>query len=151
MRVIVQRVREARVIVNSQVVGEIGVGLCLLVGVARDDTPRDVEVMAAKIAGLRVFPDDRGKMNRSIVEVGGAALVVSQFTLLGDVRKGRRPSFTDAAAPSLAGPLVDYFGECLQELGIPGSSGVFGAKMEVELTNDGPVTLIVEVRRGAVV
>lgn len=151
MRVVLQRVSRARVLVDDRVVGEIGPGLCLLVGVGHDDSRADVDVMAAKIAGLRVFSDAEGKMNLNVGDVGGAALVVSQFTLLGDVRKGRRPSFTAAGEPSHAEPLVDYFAESLRREGVPVSTGVFGAKMGVDLTNDGPVTLVVEVKRGVVV
>lgn len=151
MRVVLQRVSEARVVVGSEVVASIGTGLCLLVGVGSEDDRTDAEVMASKIAALRVFPDDEGKMNRSVTDVDGAALVVSQFTLLGEVRRGRRPSFTAAARPELAGQLVDYLGDCLRDLGVPVMTGVFGARMAVELINDGPVTLVIEVRHGAVV
>jgi len=118
--------------------------------VAPDDSPEDVAAAADKIAALRIFADDDGKMNRSLAEVGGAALVVSQFTLLGSVRKGRRPSFTAAAPPEIAEPLVESLSAALEERGVPTAQGRFGAMMEVELTNEGPVTLVLEVNRGRV-
>jgi D-aminoacyl-tRNA deacylase len=151
MRVVVQRVSRASVAVDGVVVSSIGAGVLLLVGVAGGDTEADARAAAAKIAGLRIFPDDEGRMNRSVTEVGGAALVVSQFTLIGDVRRGRRPSFTGAAAPEAAAPLVSLLADTLTELGVSAERGRFGARMEVELVNDGPVTLVIEVSGGAVV
>jgi D-tyrosyl-tRNA(Tyr) deacylase len=142
MRVVCQRVSEARVRVDGEVVGEVAAGLCILLGVARDDQNADAERLAAKIARLRIFPDEQGRFDRSIVDVGGAALVVSQFTLLADTAKGNRPSFTDAATPDVAEPLYERFCEALQELGVPVARGVFGASMAVELVNDGPVTIV---------
>lgn len=151
MRIVCQRVGRASVAVDGVAVSSIGAGLLLLVGVAAADTEADAKAAAAKIAGLRIFSDDDGRMNRSVIDVGGAVLVVSQFTLLGDIRRGRRPSFTGAAAPEAAGPLVSLLAETLTELGVPAEEGRFGAKMEVELVNDGPVTLVIEVSGGAVV
>jgi D-aminoacyl-tRNA deacylase len=116
--------------------------LCILLGVARDDLDADAEHLATKIARLRIFPDEQGRFDRSIVDVGGAALVVSQFTLLADTAKGNRPSFTDAAAPEAAEPLYERFCEVLQGLGVPVERAVFGASMAVELVNDGPVTIL---------
>lgn len=128
----------------------IGRGLCLLVGIAEGDDAADVEACVDKIAGLRIFADETGKMNLSVVEMGGELLVVSQFTLLGDVRKGRRPSFTRAAPPVFAEPLIDRMVTSFRARGISTSQGVFGAKMEVELVNDGPVTLILDVGNATV-
>jgi D-aminoacyl-tRNA deacylase len=142
MRAVCQRVSEARVRVDGVVVGEIGTGLCVLLGVARGDSPEEAERLAAKIARLRVFPDVEGRFDRSLVDVGGAALVVSQFTLLADTAKGNRPSFTEAAPPEEAEPLYERFCASLGEGGIPVEQGVFGAKMAVELVNDGPVTIL---------
>lgn len=150
MRVVLQRVARASVAVEKERVASIGPGLLLLVGVAGGDEQRDVAGVVEKVSGLRVFPDDAGKMNRSIVEAGGQILVVSQFTLLADVRKGRRPSFTGAAPPELAQPLVAAVVEGFRSTGIPTVEGVFGATMEVELVNDGPVTLVFDVREGKV-
>ena len=143
-----QRVSRARVSVRDEIVSQIGPGLCLLVGIAADDAPRDVPAAVDKIANLRVFSDGDGRMNRSVIETGGEVLVVSQFTLLGDVRKGRRPSFTAAARPEDADPLVREMVGAFRDLGIQTSEGVFGALMEVELVNDGPVTVILEVSDG---
>jgi len=143
VRAVVQRVSEARVRVDGEVVGEIGRGLCVLLGVARGDT--DVTRFAEKVARLRVFPDDAGKFDRSLLDVGGDALVVSQFTLVADTAKGNRPSFTDAAPPDEAEPLYSRFCEALESLGARVARGVFGAKMAVELVNDGPVTIVLEV------
>jgi D-aminoacyl-tRNA deacylase len=142
MRAVCQRVSEARVRVDGVVVGEIGTGLCVLLGVARGDSPEEAERLAAKIARLRVFPDAEGRFDRSLVDVGGAALVVSQFTLLADTAKGNRPSFTEAAPPEEAESLYERFCASLGEGGIPVEQGVFGAKMAVELVNDGPVTIL---------
>lgn len=150
MRVVVQRVSHASVTVDGEVVGRIGVGFLCLVGVTHDDTDADAVALADKLAGLRVFPDADGRMNRSLVEAGGSALVVSQFTLYGDVRRGRRPSFTDAAAPEVAEPLVDRLAAELADRGVPVETGRFGAMMDVELCNDGPVTLVVEAVLGRV-
>lgn len=144
MRVVVQRVTGAEVRVDGEVAGRVDGGLCLLVGVRDGDSPDEATWVADKVANLRIFGDDEGKMNRSLVDVGGGALVVSQFTLYGDTRKGRRPSFVDAAKPDVAEPLVEAVCERLRELGVPVEAGVFGASMEVELTNEGPVTLLLE-------
>lgn len=151
MRAVVQRVSEASVSVDGDVVGEIGHGLLVLVGAVPADTGRDADALADKLAGLRIFRDDDGKMNRSVRDVGGAVLVVSQFTLMGDVRRGRRPSFTRAAPPATAEPLVASFAEALRARELDVSEGRFGAMMEVRLVNDGPVTLIVETADGRVV
>ena len=137
--------------VAGSTVGRIGAGLVVLVAVGHDDTEADADALAVKLAGLRVFRDDDARMNRSVVDAGGAALVVSQFTLLGDVRRGRRPSFTQAAAPEFAEPLVARVADRLADLGVPTETGRFGAMMEVRLVNDGPVTLVVETRDGRVV
>ena len=144
MRALLQRVTRASVTVDGQIVGRIGRGFVVLLGVTHADTRAETEWVAAKIAGLRVFDDEVGKMNVSLAEVGGELLVVSQFTLYGDARKGRRPSFSDAAAPEQAEPLVDWFIDCLRRAGFTVATGVFGAHMDVEIHNDGPVTLLVE-------
>ena len=144
MRALLQRVSRASVTVDGRVTGRIGRGFVVLLGVTHADTRAEAEWVAAKIAGLRVFDDEAGKMNRALVDVGGELLVVSQFTLYGDARKGRRPSFSDAAAPERAEPLVDYFVEQLRRAGFTVATGVFGAHMDVEIHNDGPVTLLVE-------
>ncbi len=130
--------------VDGRVVGQIGRGFVVLLGITHSDGPAEAEWVAAKVAGLRVFDDEAGKMNRSLSDVGGELLVVSQFTLYGDARKGRRPSFTDAAAPHQAEPLVDAFVGLLREAGFTVATGVFGAHMDVEIHNDGPVTLLIE-------
>ncbi|MDQ4095840.1 MAG: D-aminoacyl-tRNA deacylase [Actinomycetota bacterium] len=144
MRAVVQRVATARVVVEGDVVGEIGRGLAVLVGVSVDDTESDAAWMVDKLAHLRVFSDDEGKMNRSVLDEDGAVLVVSQFTLLGDARKGRRPSFVKAAAGAEAKALYESVAAGLQGLGLTVATGEFGASMEVELTNDGPVTLLLD-------
>lgn len=145
MKVVLQRVSRASVEVEGETVSEIGPGLLLLVGVAAGDTREAVDWLARKVAGLRVFPDDAGRMNLSVTETGGAVLTVSQFTLLGDARKGNRPSFVEAAPPEEAEPLFDYLCERLREAGVPEvKTGIFGAMMDVELVNDGPVTLVLE-------
>ncbi len=144
MRAVVQRVSEASVTVDGAVVGTVGRGFLVLLGVGPGDGPAEVAWMAAKIAGLRVFPDADGKMNRSLVDEGLGALVVSQFTLYGDAEKGRRPSFIDAARPEQAIPLYEGFVRLLRERGLTVATGEFGAMMEVELVNDGPVTLWLE-------
>lgn len=144
MRALLQRVSRASVTVDGRVVGQIGRGFVVLLGITHSDGPAEAEWVAAKVAGLRVFDDEAGKMNRSLSDVGGELLVVSQFTLYGDARKGRRPSFTDAAAPHQAEPLVDTFVGLLREAGFTVATGVFGAHMDVEIHNDGPVTLLIE-------
>lgn len=145
MRAVCQRVSEARVRVAGEMVGEIGAGLCVLLGVAERDRDGDADRLAAKISRLRVFPDEEGRFDRSLVDVGGSALVVSQFTLLADTAKGNRPSFSDAALPAGAEPLYERFCEALREQGVPVQRGVFGAQMQVTLVNDGPVTIILDV------
>jgi D-tyrosyl-tRNA(Tyr) deacylase len=144
MRIVLQRVSRARVTVDGRVTGEIGPGLLLLVGFTEGDGEDALAWMAEKVAGLRIFADDEGKMNRSVRDVGGGLLVVSQFTLYGDTRKGRRPSFVEAARPEVAIPLYERFLEMLRATGLPVQTGEFGAMMQVELVNDGPVTLILE-------
>jgi D-tyrosyl-tRNA(Tyr) deacylase len=144
MRIVLQRVSRARVTVEGRVTGEIGRGLLLLAGFTDGDSEDALAWMADKVVGLRIFPDDEGKMNRSVQEVGGGLLVVSQFTLYGDTRKGRRPSFVDAARPEIAIPLYERFVALLRATGIPVGTGEFGAMMDVELVNDGPVTLILD-------
>jgi D-tyrosyl-tRNA(Tyr) deacylase len=144
VRVVIQRVTSASVTVDDAVVGEIGVGLLLLVGVASGDDADTARRVANKVAEMRIFADGAGRFDRSLLDTGGAALVVSQFTLLADVRKGRRPSFTAAAAPELAAPLIDAFCAALSARGIAVATGMFGAKMSVALVNDGPVTIIVD-------
>jgi D-tyrosyl-tRNA(Tyr) deacylase len=144
MRVVLQRVSRARVTVEGRLTGEIGPGLLLLTGFTDGDAEDAIAWMADKVVGLRIFRDDEGKMNRSVQEVGGGLLVVSQFTLYGDARKGRRPSFIDAARPEIAIPLYERFVALLRATGLPVGTGEFGAMMDVELVNDGPVTLILE-------
>ncbi|MEK3934098.1 D-aminoacyl-tRNA deacylase [Sporosarcina sp. FSL W7-1349] len=144
MRVVLQRSGPATVRVDGEVTGSIEKGYVLLVGITHSDTEADMEYVAKKIAGLRLWEDEEGKMNRSIEEVDGAILSVSQFTLYGDVRKGRRPSFIEAARPEQAEPLWHYFNDRVREEGLKVETGVFGAMMDVELLNDGPVTIIVE-------
>jgi D-tyrosyl-tRNA(Tyr) deacylase len=144
MRALIQRVSRASVTVDGHAVGRIGRGFVVLLGIRHGDSRTDAEWLAAKIAGLRVFEDDAGKMNRSLADVGGELLIVSQFTLYGDARKGRRPSFTEAAPPEQAEPLVDYVVGLLREAGFTVATGVFGAHMDVEIHNDGPVTLLIE-------
>ncbi len=144
MRIVLQRVSRARVTVDGRVTGEIGPGLLLLVGFTDGDGEDALAWMAEKVAGLRIFADDEGKMNRSVHDAGGGLLVVSQFTLYGDTRKGRRPSFVEAARPEVAIPLYERFLELLRATGLPVRTGEFGAMMQVELVNDGPVTLILE-------
>lgn len=144
MRVVLQRVSRASVTIDGRLVGSIGRGFCLLVGLTHDDTERTVDWMAEKVAGLRLFADAEGKMNLSLDEAGGGLLVVSQFTLYGDVAKGRRPSFVDAARPEQAIPLYERFVGDLRGRGLEVATGEFGASMDVEIHNDGPVTLILE-------
>lgn len=147
MRACVQRVSRASVVVDDQVVGQIGRGLVVLLGVAADDTSEDVEQLADKIVGLRTFEDDAGKMNLALADVAGGMLVVSQFTLLGDCRKGRRPSFVAAAPPELAEQLYEAFVGRVRAAGIEVATGRFRTHMDVTLTNDGPVTLLLDSRR----
>lgn len=144
MRAVVQRVSRADVRIGGAVVGAIERGLVILLGIAPDDTAAKAQWLADKIVSLRIFADDEGKMNRGLTDVGGAALIVSQFTLYGDCRKGRRPSFLGAAGPEIAIPLYEAFVNAVKALGVPVATGQFGADMQVELINDGPVTLIVE-------
>jgi D-tyrosyl-tRNA(Tyr) deacylase len=150
VRIVLQRVSEAAVTVEDESVGAIGPGFLILVGIEPTDDVVDVGVAADKILGLRLFADDAGLMNRSILDTGGEALIVSQFTLLGDVRRGRRPSFTGAASPDTAAPLVEELARRLAESGISTQTGRFGARMAVALVNDGPVTLVLEVSGGRV-
>ena len=144
MKIVLQRVTEARVEVDGRVVGEIQHGLMILLGIAQGDTSTDIEWGANKICELRIFSDVDGKLNLSLDDVGGSVLVVSQFTLLGDAQKGRRPSFITAAQPEIAIPLYEHFVTCFRNRGVTTSTGIFGAKMAVHLVNDGPVTLIIE-------
>ncbi len=146
MRAVLQRVRRAAVVVDGEMVGQIERGLLVLIGIAPQDSTEEVRWLAEKPAGLRIFNDEAGKMNLSVADVGGAVLVVSQFTLYGDCRKGRRPSFIDAAPPNVAVPLYEAFVDTLRSLGLPVRTGRFGAMMQVELVNDGPVTLILDTR-----
>lgn len=147
MRAVYQRVLRARVTVESREVAGIGRGALVLLGVARDDTPRDAVYTAEKVATLRVFPDSEGKMNLSLLEVGGEVLVVSQFTLFGDVRKGRRPAFDMAMEPVRGKELYEVFAGELRKRGVPVKTGEFGAHMQVELVNDGPVTILVSSKK----
>ena len=147
MRAVLQRVTSARVKVDGRTVGEIGAGLLVFAAVERGDGPEDIKYTAGKIKDLRIFEDEVGKMNRSIAEAGGAVLVVSQFTLCGDCRKGRRPSFDDAEAPAVARPLFDSLVAGLRALELKVETGEFQAHMDVELVNDGPVTLMLDSRR----
>ena len=144
MKAVLQRVTRASVTVEGDRVSEIGDGLLILLGIGPEDTEEKARMMTKKIAALRIFSDEAGKMNLSVRDVGGSAIVVSQFTLFADCRKGNRPAFVGAAAPSLAAPLVNRFVELLTEQGVPTQTGVFGAHMDVELLNSGPVTIILE-------
>jgi D-aminoacyl-tRNA deacylase len=144
MRAVVQRVTRARVVIDGETVAEIEQGLLVLLGVTHDDTAENAVWLADKIVGLRIFNDADGKMNRAVGDIGGGVLVVSQFTLYGDCRKGRRPSFIDAARPEVAIPLYETFVNAVKALGLPVATGRFGAMMQVELVNDGPVTLILD-------
>jgi D-tyrosyl-tRNA(Tyr) deacylase len=141
MRALLQRVSHASVTVDEQVVGQIGQGLLVLLGVGQDDSEVQVKTLADKIVYLRIFGDNEGKMNRSLLDIGGEVLVISQFTLYADTRRGRRPSFTDAAPPSIAEPLVERFKDTIAAYGLTIADGIFGAYMQVELLNDGPVTI----------
>ncbi len=142
MKAVVQRVSRASVRVGEELAGEIGAGLCVLLGVAREDVPAEALRLAGKVARLRIFEDDEGRFDRSLLDTGGEALVVSQFTLLADTAKGNRPSFAEAAAAEEAEPLYEAFCEELRALGVTVATGVFGARMEVDLINDGPVTIV---------
>lgn len=150
MRAVLQRVSRASVTVSGGEVARIGPGLLVLVGVAPEDGPEEAAALADKLVRLRIFPDEEGRMNRSVQDVGGSVLVVSQFTLLGNVRKGRRPSFVGAAPPEAAEPLVGEVARRVEAAEVPARTGRFGAHMEVALVNDGPVTLVLEVRQGKV-
>ncbi len=144
MRAVLQRVRRAKVTVEGETTGEIGTGWLVLLGIAPGDTQKQVEWLADKVGNLRAFADDAGKMNRSVLDVGGSVLAVSQFTLYADCRKGRRPSFIGAALPAVAEPLYDAFVIALKALGVPVATGRFAADRQVELVNDGPVTLVLD-------
>jgi len=144
MRAVIQRVKESAVEIDNEIIGEIGKGLLVLLGVARGDNSRDAEYLVDKVANLRIFEDEKGKMNRSLLETGGEMLVVSQFTLLGDSRKGRRPSYVNAAGPEKANELYEYFIKKTREKRISTKTGLFGAMMAVSLINDGPVTLVID-------
>ena len=150
MKAVVQRVARAAVVVDSKTVGQIGNGLLVLLGVGHHDTDADAEVLVGKLLGLRIFTDGEGKMNRSVVDIDGSVLVVSQFTLLADIRKGRRPSFTEAAAPETAAAMVDRVVKLIEDQDIEVATGRFGAMMEVELLNSGPVTIVMDVANGRV-
>jgi D-tyrosyl-tRNA(Tyr) deacylase len=145
MRAVVQRVSEAEVTVEGERVGSIGTGLCVLVGITHDDTPAIAAKLASRLAKLRIFADDEAKMNRSVLDVGGQVLVISQFTLYGDTRRGNRPGYSDAARPEVAEPLVVAVVDELRSLGIGVETGRFGAMMDVRLTNHGPVTLQLDI------
>lgn len=147
MKIVLQRVREASVRVQGKVVGEIAQGVCLLVGIERGDEEKDTQYFAQKIVELRIFPDSEGKMNLSLSEIGGEVLAVSQFTLAGSVKKGRRPSFDKAEESQRAQQLFDYFVDFIRKRGVKVETGVFGALMDVHLINDGPVTFILEGKR----
>jgi D-aminoacyl-tRNA deacylase len=144
MRAVVQRVSEAAVTVEGEVVGQVGAGLLVLLGVAEGDTEAEARWLAHKVANLRIFADDEGKMNLSVGAIGGQVLVVSQFTLIANTRKGFRPSFVSAAPPELAEPLVERFAEGVRSENVPVEMGVFGAHMQVSLVNDGPVTIVLD-------
>ena len=151
MRALIQRVDRASVSVDGEVIGRVGEGLLALVGAGRDDADADAEALAAKVVGLRIFPDGEGRFNLSLRDVGGAMLVVSQFTLFADVRRGRRPGFTQAARPEQAERLVDRFARAVEAEGVEVAEGRFGAMMQVDLRNNGPFTLMVETLDGRVV
>jgi D-aminoacyl-tRNA deacylase len=144
LRAVVQRVSSARVVVDGEPVGDIRRGVCVLLGVARNDGEEDADRLAGRITRLRIFENEEGRFDRSLLEVDGEALVVSQFTLIADTTKGNRPSFTDAAPPEQAEPLYERFCEALRELGVGVATGVFGARMAVEIANDGPVTIVLD-------
>jgi D-aminoacyl-tRNA deacylase len=144
VRAVVQRVSSTRVVVDGKAVGEIGPGLCVLLGVARGDGEEEADRLAGRIARLRIFENEDGRFDRSLLDIAGEALVVSQFTLIADTAKGNRPSFTDAAPPEQAEPLYERFCAALQGLGVGVATGVFGARMAVEIVNDGPVTIVLD-------
>ena len=144
MRAVIQRVSQAKVVVDDKTVGQIGKGFMILLGVHEEDTQADVDYLVGKISKLRVFEDDQQKMNRSIMDVGGEILSISQFTLFADTKKGNRPSFVQAAKPDTAIPLYEAFNEGLRQAGIPVETGIFGADMKCHLVNDGPVTIIID-------
>ena len=144
MRLVIQRVREARVTVNNGTMGSISTGLLVFLGVSRTDTVEDADYLTGKLFGLRIFPDEDGKMNRNVHEAGGSLLIVSQFTLYGDCRKGRRPSFDQAAPPEQAQDLYNYFVESVKRVPVPVETGVFQAMMQVHIVNDGPVTILID-------
>lgn len=144
MRVVVQRCKHASVTVNEEIVGQIGKGLMVLVGITHTDTIEDAKYLAGKVAGIRIFEDEQGKMNLGLQDIDGEVLSVSQFTLYGDCRKGKRPGFSDAARPEVATPIYEAFNEALRSLGVGVETGIFGADMDVSLTNWGPVTLIID-------
>ena len=144
MRAVIQRVSQAKVVVDDNTVGQIGKGFMILLGVHEQDTQTDVDYLVGKISKLRVFEDDQQKMNRSIIDVGGEILSISQFTLFADTKKGNRPSFVQAAKPDVAIPLYEAFNEGLRQTGIPVETGIFGADMKCHLVNDGPVTIIID-------
>jgi len=148
MRAVVQRVSRSQVTVNEEITGQIGLGLLVLLGAGRDDTEADATYLAEKIAGLRIFEDDQGKMNRSVQEVDGGVLAVSQFTLYGDVRRGKRPSFDAAAPPEKARQLYEFFVEQIRAAGLRCETGVFQEMMQVELVNEGPVTILLDSGKG---
>lgn len=150
MRIVLQRVNRASVSVGDETTGDIRIGLLALVGVGAGDTEADARAAAAKIIGMRVFADDEGKMNVSVSDIGGAVLIVSQFTLLGDVRRGRRPAFTAAASPDEAVPILAALAETIEAAGVPVEHGRFGAHMVVDLVNDGPVTIVFDVTDGRI-
>ncbi len=144
MRAVIQRVSEGSVSIEGKIIGEINQGLVILLGVTHDDTREDADYLSEKIANLRIFNDDAGKMNRSLLDVNGAVLAISQFTLYGNTRKGRRPSFIEAAPPDIADPLYEYFMANLREKGVVVEKGQFGAMMQVKIFNDGPVTILLD-------
>ncbi|WP_104372565.1 D-aminoacyl-tRNA deacylase [Desulfocucumis palustris] len=147
MRAVVQRAARGSVVVEGKTVGKIGAGVVVLLGVGREDGPEDARYLAGKIANLRIFEDEQGKLNRSLLDTGGAALVVSQFTLYGDCRQGRRPGFSDAAPAELGGELYEMFVGEIKSLGLEVATGVFQAHMQVEIINDGPVTLLLDSKK----
>jgi len=147
MRAVVQRVSRALVIVDGEITGQIGTGVMVLLGVGVDDEDADAQTMSEKIANLRIFQDDAGLMNRSVLDAGGGILLISQFTLHGDARRGRRPSFITAAREDVAKPLYERVGAYLEQFGLPVGYGVFGAHMDVELVNDGPVTILIDTKK----
>ena len=144
MRLLVQRIKEAKVTADGEEISKVGAGLCLFLGISREDTREKADYLAGKTAALRIFEDENGKLNRSLVDVGGEVLVVSEFTLYGDCTKGRRPSFSQAAPPEEAERLYDYFVQKLKDLGLKVATGEFQAKMDVSLVNDGPVTFVID-------